>query len=292
MSPILTDDIPSGEDWVYQLKWDGYRLLARVEQGKVELYSKNMLPQNNHFPELVLALSQLEGTFLLDGEAVVLDAETRRPSFQKLQKRNRIKGANSNGRAAHRYPVQYIIFDLLQVGEEDLRKLPFIERHERLQIMGAAWREPLFLTDLFDNGEVLWQWVEANKWEGIVCKRRSSPYRAGKNHRDWYKRKTLLALDVEIVGILMKKGQISSLVMRKDGVYRGRNSSGLNGKTKEQLGRLPAEKTMADYFTELPEGLRGESIRWLNKPFSAEVTGAEFTDAGTLRHPKIVSLKL
>jgi bifunctional non-homologous end joining protein LigD len=288
MSPILVNEIPQGTEWGHQLKWDGYRIIAWVDKANVELYTKNMLLKNNKFPELVKALSELKGTFLLDGEAVVLDPKTNRPSFQKLQQRDMKKSP----RTIQGEQVQYIIFDLLKVGELDLRQLSFQERHERLHKLAAAWKEPLFLTDLFEDGEALWQWVKANHWEGVVSKRLSSLYRMGKEHKDWFKRKTILELNVEIVGILMKEGRISSLVMRKDGVYLGRNSSGLNGRIKSQLDQLPAEKSITDYFSALPEGLRGEKVRWLNKPFIAEVTGAEITEAGTLRHPKINSLKI
>lgn len=148
----------------------------------------------------------------------------------------------------------------------------------------------IFITDLFEDGGALWEWVQANQWEGVVSKRMSSRYRVGKEHHDWYKRKTNIELNVEIVGLLLKEGRISSLVMRKDGLYFGRNSSGLNGKIKEELDKLPAEKSIEEYFQRMPEGLRGQKIRWLNKPFMAEVTGAEITNAGTLRHPKINSL--
>jgi bifunctional non-homologous end joining protein LigD len=292
MSPILIDEIPKGEEWGHQLKWDGYRIVVWVDNGNVELYTKNMLLKNNKFPDLVKALSELKGRFLLDGEAVILDSETHRPSFQKLQQRDRKRDPNSIKTSVGENPVQYIIFDLLKNGEDDLRQLSFKERHERLHQLAGAWKEPLFLTDLFEDGELLWQWVKENKWEGVVSKRLSSQYREGKEHRDWYKRKTILELDVEIVGILLKEGRLSSLIMRKDGFYIGRNSSGLNGVIKSKLALLPAEKTVADYFDVMPEGLRGQRIRWLNEPFHAKVTGAEITDAGTLRHPKIATLFL
>lgn len=278
MSPILVNEMPNGEEWGHQLKWDGYRIVVSIVKGRVELYSKNMLPQNSKFPELVRALSELKGTFILDGEAVILDPKTNRPSFQRLQHRAKNRDDSS---------VQYIIFDMLQMGAEDLRQLPFIERHKRLQLIANDWKAPLFLTDLFDDGEALWQWVKGNDWEGVVSKRLSSPYQEGKKHQDWYKRKTMIRLEVEIVGILMKRGVISSLVMSKDGLYMGRNSSGLNGILKSQLDKLRAEKTAADYFGTLPAALKGLDIRWLSKSFKVEVTGTGITEAGTLRHPKL-----
>ena len=122
MSPILTDKIPLGPEWGHQLKWDGYRIIAWVNYGDVELYTKNMLPMNHTFSYLVQALAKLMGTYILDGEVVILDSETNRPNFQKLQKRGNKKDE-----------VQYIIFDLLRVGDEDLREFSFYERNQRLQ---------------------------------------------------------------------------------------------------------------------------------------------------------------
>jgi bifunctional non-homologous end joining protein LigD len=292
MLPILANEIPSGKEWIHQLKWDGYRIIAWVDNGKVELYTKKMLPINNKFPELVEVLSQLKGTFLLDGEAVILDSMTHRPSFQKLQQRDKKRDSKTLQSSAEREQVQYIIFDLLQAGKENLRSLSFIERHDRLQEVGTGWSAPLFLTDLFEDGEALWRWVVKNNWEGVVSKRKSSQYKEGKEHRDWYKRKTILDMEVEIIGILIKEGRLSSLVTRKDSIYRGRTSLGLNEKIKSVLMGLPAEKKSTDYFPTLPEGLRNEKIMWLNKPFLAEVTGTEITESGLLRHPKIVSLEI
>jgi bifunctional non-homologous end joining protein LigD len=292
MSPIYAKKIPEGKEWTHQLKWDGYRIIAWVDNGNVELYTKKMLPKNNKFPDLVEALSQLKGTFLLDGEAVILDPKTKRPSFQMLQQRDKKQDSRTIQRSAGREKVQYIIFDLLQIGEENLRLLNFTERHERLQKAGADWSEPLFLMDLFEDGETLWQWVVNNGWEGVVSKRKSSPYKEGKEHRDWYKRKTILDMEVEIVGILYKEGRLSSLITRKDGVYRGRTSLGLNEKIKSVLRKLPADRTSKEYFPILPDGLRKEKITWLNKPFLAEVTGSEITESGSLRHPKITSLEI
>jgi len=76
MSPILTDRLPEGGEWTYQLKWDGFRIIAFVDRGRVELISKRMTPKTKVYPELVEALSALPGTLLLDGEAVVLDPAT------------------------------------------------------------------------------------------------------------------------------------------------------------------------------------------------------------------------
>ncbi len=290
MSPILQNKIPNGDKWIHQLKWDGYRIAAWVDNGHVELYSKNGLLKNRNFPDLVEALSQKKGKFLLDGEAVILDANTGRPSFQLMQRRDKLADPGMIRRAAVQQPVQYIIFDLLQIGDEDLRGTAYAERYKKLNDLTSEWGAPFFPADVFEDGEALWSWVVTKGWEGIVRKRLSSLDREGKDHNDWYKRKTVLHYDVEIVGIIWKEGRVSSLVMTRNGRYFGRVSSGLNGHAKGQLQLHQADAKQEDYFSKLPDGLKGSDIRWLNIPLPARVTGLETTDVGILRHPKVTEL--
>jgi bifunctional non-homologous end joining protein LigD len=334
MSPIRVDEVPLGEEWRYQLKWDGYRVIASVDQGKVKLYSKNMLPANGMFPEIVEALSGIGGNFVLDGEAVILDPATLRPSFQKLQQRDkrfrRTAGVSSGsgggtggsssaggssgsddahvaakagyigsgGRASGGVQavdpgqVQYVMFDLLQLDGVDLRPRPLAVRDQALRELASGWRSPLALTELFEDGETLWRWVVAHGWEGVVSKQLNSPYREGKQHRNWYKTKIVREWDVEIVGLLIREGRVSSLVMRREGEYFGRNSARLNERIRAELAKLPAGKSWADYFRTPPEDIGREQFCWLQEPFKATVTGSEVTEAGTLRHPKIVRLEL
>ncbi|WP_433943053.1 DNA ligase [Paenibacillus sp. SN-8-1] len=290
MSPILTDEIPYGEEWIYQLKWDGFRILAWVQEGKVELYSKKMLLRNKSYPDLVKALSRYPGTFLLDGEAVILDGASGQPSFQLMQQRDKLSDASLIKRAANRQPVQYIMFDLLQLGDLNLRSLAYEERRFQLQKLTEGWESPLYLADEFEDGEALWDWVVHQGWEGMVCKKRQSKYKVGKDHQDWFKRKTILHFDVEIVGVIWKDGRVSSLVMRRDGLYFGRVSSGLNERVKMRLRELPANALQEDYFPDLPKGLRNADVRWLNSPLEARVSGRETTTLGLLRHPRLVDL--
>lgn len=296
MSPFRVDKLPEGPEWIYQLKWDGYRLIASIDNGEVRLFTKNMLPATGTFPEIADAFGSLgsmsdKGTLLLDGEAVVMDPATGRPSFQKLQQRSRWLRPGLDRETIARLPVQYIVFDVLQIGGEDLRRLPFEERNRRLRELAADWRAPLFTTDTFDDGASLWEWVERNGWEGVVCKRRRSSYREGKTHRgDWLKRKTAPEFDVDIIGITWKEGRVSSLVMRENGVYFGRVSSGLNGALKEKLRLLGDADPSRCPFSSVPAGMKGIQVRWLQNPIAARVIGSEVTEEGVLRHPKLLML--
>ncbi|WP_426446766.1 DNA ligase [Paenibacillus sp. S-38] len=290
MSPILTDRLPQGEGWGYQLKWDGFRTLALVNDGRVELFSKYGLPKSKVYPDLAEALSLLPGRFLLDGEAVLLDPKTGRPSFQRMQQRDKLTDPALIRRAARRSPVQYIAFDLLQLGGEDLRGRPFRHRHEALQELAAGWTAPLYTAQLFPDGDALWDWVCQRAWEGVIAKRLDSPYAEGKDHRDWYKRKTALRLEAEAVGVIYREGRVASLVLQQAGRYLGRASSGLDADAKRVLGGLPAVPMPLAPPGPLPEGLRGADIRWLAEPLPVTVSGRELTEAGLLRHPKLLAI--
>ncbi|KKC48695.1 MULTISPECIES: hypothetical protein [unclassified Paenibacillus] len=292
MSPILTDSLPAGGEWAYQLKWDGFRIISVLRSGEASLWSKKMKPRTESYPDLAHALEDraAEGfpDLMLDGEAFLLDPHTAKPSFQMMQGRDKLRGRERIERASRRQPVGYLIFDLLQVGREDLRSLPFEERSARLKKLCSSWQPPFFLADMYEDGESLWRWAEENGWEGVVAKRRGSRYSEGKEHGDWYKRKTFFHREVDIVALLYKEGKLSSLVMSGQGRYMGRISSGLNERAKRQLSM---QKTMSgrqgEFGGSLPEGLRGTDIRWLASPIAAGVSGRELTQSGLLRHPKL-----
>ncbi|MDG0793732.1 DNA ligase [Cohnella ginsengisoli] len=291
MSPVAEERTPAGSAWIHQLKWDGYRLIAEVRGDRVRLYSKRMLLQNDSYPELAAALAGRPGDYILDGEAVILDPHTGKPSFQLMQQRGKLLGDRLIEASARRNPVQFILFDLLEANGEDLRRLPYAERREKLLRLTQGWTSPFYVADEFEDGESLWRWVEANGWEGVVSKKKASAYKEGKVHRDWIKRKTVHHMDVDIVGIIWKEGRVSSLVMAKDDRYMGRVSSGLNERAKAALRRLPAGRSRADYWESSPEGLRGADVRWLEAPLAGRVSGREMTDAGLLRHPKLIDLE-
>ncbi|GIP37652.1 ATP-dependent DNA ligase [Paenibacillus sp. J31TS4] len=292
MSPILTDTLPEGDEWTYQLKWDGFRIIACVQDGTVRLFSKAMQPKTDTYPELAAALSRCRGSFVLDGEAVLLDPETGRPSFQRMQQRDKLKQRSAIARAAERSPVQYVLFDVLEWESRSLWTTGYEERDALLRGLFPEREESIWLADRFEDGQALWTWVEANGWEGVIAKRRDSLYTEGKEHNDWYKRKTVQRFEVEAVGVTIREGRLASLVMSREGRFFGKVSSGLNGRLKERLLALPlsAPGAKSPYFAELPVELRPVTVRWLKEPIPCLVTGQETTERHLLRHPKLLTI--
>lgn len=292
MSPIRSPQLPQGSDWGFQLKWDGVRSLAMIHNGQVSLYSKRLLRKNEVFPELVARLSSLTGTFLLDGEIIMFDTEEQRPNFQKVLQRERT-GTSARTKPGSRFQLSYVLFDVLHIGDQDTRGLPYLERHQKLLQMFPERTVQLFVTDLLLDGEGLWQWVVEHGWEGVVAKRLSSTYCEGKQHNDWFKTKTAVNKQVNIVGLTIRSGRLASLVMELDGQYFGRVSLGLNESLRRQIMQFAQNNTVHPArWSPLPPDLTKDQMLWLAASFACDVTGLEVTSAGVLRHPKIVKLHI
>jgi bifunctional non-homologous end joining protein LigD len=290
MAPISVEQLPEGEDWSYQLKWDGVRLLSRLENGRIDLFSRQMLDKTSLYPEAVEALRSLQAhECLLDGEAVMFDQSKQRPNFSLILQRERSRSLTAGSRSDSQF--LYVLFDLLYWKGEDLRSLPYAERYRKLQQLMPDKLPQMFVTDLFTDRDSLWDWVEDAGWEGVVGKRLSSTYHEAKKHKDWYKKKTKLLFDVLISGLIIRNGQVASLLMMKDDALFGRVSLGLDEKRKTQLLKegLKRERSVP-LIDKLPAELKREKILWLTAPFTCTVTGLEVTSAGQLRHPKIVRL--
>lgn len=290
MAPINADEIPSGSDWGYQLKWDGVRLLSAIEDGRIEIYSRKLLNKNAIFPEVVKVLGSVQHKCLLDGEVVIFDPEKGRPSFQRVLQRERSKKA-IRSEQLQPTPICYVLFDLLFLGDKDLRATPYRERHRLLSELFPEKKPQLFVCDLFHDGGALWKWVQEHEWEGIVSKRLTSMYKTGKKHNDWYKKKTTLEFSANIVGLIIRDGHVASMVMADSQRYVGRVSLGLDLDMKSKLLAYGKKHEIAtNPFTALPADLKKEQVLWLSRPFECEVTGLEMTEGGLLRHPKIRAL--
>ncbi|CAM3201776.1 DNA ligase [Paenibacillus lupini] len=296
MIPIADDRIPEEPGWIYQIKWDGVRIVSTIsEDGHVDLYSRRLLNKNNVYPEIHRTLQEqasLLGPCMLDGEIVYWDGE--RPNFQMVLTRERSFGSEPSP-STSKGRVLYVLFDLLQDGEQDLRLLPYAQRHERMITkLKPVHSDRLLTADLYTDADSLWKWVDEHQWEGIVSKRLDSPYKEGKAHRDWLKKKRALLLDVGIVGVKRREGRAASLIMADQGRFIGSVSLGLDDAMRELLGEmLQLRRSDAPSwpmpFDTLPSELKGESIIWLPSPMPCRVTGLELTSAGLLRHPKLVS---
>ncbi len=168
--------------WGFELKYDGYRLLAGVDNGVVELRTKNGADATKWFPETVAGLSKLRGRHVLDGEVCVLD-EHGRADFDSLHRRALARRYKAGGAT-----VAYIVFDILMCNDKDVMGEPFVQRKQRLaRLLKAPPDGLLALSYLPRDGEWLFAQAVGLKLEGIVAKRLTSIYVPGARSRDWIK---------------------------------------------------------------------------------------------------------
>jgi bifunctional non-homologous end joining protein LigD len=292
---------------LYELKLDGVRLLAERAGDRVALRYRTGRNVTASYPELVRALRALAPEqVILDGEVVAFD-ERGRPSFARLAERLHVQGERELFMAQYRVPVVYVVFDVLAIGERDLRKLPL---HARKQLLSQLLhgRGYLRLLDAIQGGgRALMDFCEAQRLEGVVAKRADSPYVPGPQRSShWVKLKRTETDDFVVVGYTQGKGNRAALgalelasyraapaahgdradrAPASELVTRGRVGSGLSGaevdRLHEQLrGSERARCAAVGALLPAPEGRTFVAPRLV---VSVEHSG--FTAEGRLRHP-------
>ncbi|HWU91747.1 MAG TPA: non-homologous end-joining DNA ligase, partial [Sphingomicrobium sp.] len=227
----LVDEVPTGNGWIHEYKYDGYRLLLSVGDGVATAWTRNGKDWSDKFKALVKAAAKLPAGCLLDGEAAALDDDGK-PSFQLLQSTlKESKGAN----------LVFYAFDLLIDRGEDIRKLGNLERKERLAALLETVSPPIIYGDhVIGKGEALLDTVCAQGGEGIVSKQASAPYR-GTRTRCWLKVKCIQRQEFVIVGWSesdKRRGFRSLLLAAKESgklTYVGKVGTGFNAKSIDDL---------------------------------------------------------
>jgi bifunctional non-homologous end joining protein LigD len=291
MSATLVDELPRSDEWMFEVKWDGYRALAYLAGADVTLRSRRSNDLTARFPGVARALPGAVKTpdCVLDGELCALD-EQGRPSFSKMQQ----GGAET--------PIVYEVFDLLEVDGEPLIDLPLAERRNRLRDLIESRHSVVRVSEAFGDGEALLHAAEEQRLEGVVAKRLESRYQPGKRSRDWLKVKTHGEQEFLIAGYTKGKGRRASafgsliLAVRRDGEleYVGNVGTGFNEQEINRLLRLlrPLGRK-ASPFSEVPKmpRVRKDDVVWVEPELVAQVKFAEWTHDGHLRAPVYLGLR-
>ncbi len=309
----------SREGWLFELKYDGYRLLASVDHGDVFLRYRNGADATHLFPELTRALgAQPVRSMLLDGEVVVLQPDGR-PAFQRLQKRAMLRRALDIDQAALQHPATYFVFDLLAFAGRDLRSLPLIERKRLLNRVLPSAGPVRYCDHVERRGEDFFRQVEAMGLEGMLAKKADSPYVGGRSD-EWLKYRVERSGDFVIVGFTRPKGLRSGFgalhlaawklpETRSDEVtesvsseaephltYAGRVGTGFDDQLLEELHSLLEERQREEpaFVGEVPSTSRyGKAAQhvWVEPELVCEVRYKEWTEIGQLRHPVFERLR-
>jgi bifunctional non-homologous end joining protein LigD len=303
MLATLESDPFSRSGWFFELKYDGYRLLAerhgRSASGDAEarLRYRSGLDATSIYPDIELAMRALpyEG-LILDGEIVVLD-DAGKPSFQLLQQRARLSRPLDVDHAAARSPATYFVFDLLAFEDFDVRPLALGDRKTLLRQLLPP-RGPIRYADhVAERGREFYDQIRQLGLEGMVAKRAAAPYRAGRSP-DWVKIRAELSGDFAVVGYTKPKGSragfgalhLAALDAAGAMRYAGRVGTGFSGQQLDALrARLEPFRRPQPACVGAPS--KGAEHRWVEPQLVAEVRYTEFTRDGHLRHPVFVRLR-
>lgn len=280
---------PAGDGWVHEVKFDGYRLQARIEGGKVSLRTRSGLDWTKRFGGAIAdALGALVcANALIDGEAVVL-REGGSTSFSALQ------NALSEGETS---AIVFYAFDLLFLDGADLRGEPFLSRKARLEALLPDNDGPVKFSEHFDEpGNTMLRHACRMGLEGVVSKRIDAPYRSGRTG-DWIKSKCTNRQEFVITGYTPSAAtgrELASILVGyfRDGklVPAGRVGTGFTRKSSKLLkDRLDARITPASPYDGTAGRERG--VRWVKPELVAEIEFRDTTDAGILRHASFLGLR-
>ncbi|MGH9502469.1 MAG: non-homologous end-joining DNA ligase [Terriglobales bacterium] len=302
--PMLATSVDKAFDdpeWLFEIKWDGYRAVAFLAKGKVRLVSRNQNDLTGQYPELQDVPSFIKGeTVILDGEIAALD-EQGRSSFSLMQQRTGIRQGGRRMGSRRDIPVLYYVFDLLYLDGYDLRRVSLERRKDLLaQITSAAG--PVRYSDHFAQGKALFDVAKQKGLEGILAKRRSSVYEERRS-RDWLKIKITQTLDCVIGGYTDPEGSrayFGSIVLglydkKGDLIHVGQAGSGFDQAMLKQIWQaLEQRATNRSPFPHGVEALR--QVHWVKSELVAEIKFSEWTHESTeggmkLRAPVFLGLR-
>ena len=282
VSPMLctlTKEPVTNPDYIFEIKWDGYRIISYVQKGKVRMDSRSALDYTKKYPPVVQALKDLKKDIILDGEVVVFNEEGL-PDFDALQRYN-----------GHNTPISYCVFDILWLDGYNLMELPLTERKKILKDL-VKGNKVLKFSESFDDGVGLYQHMLEKNLEGIVAKKKDSEYLPGVRSYEWLKVPTRKRQEFVIGGWAESENgrAFRSLLF---GAYEGKKlkwigRSGGGYKQHEMPGilkQLKALETDESPFVNPVLDAKGAVIHWVKPELVANFEFATWTKSGRIRKP-------
>jgi bifunctional non-homologous end joining protein LigD len=297
------DEPFDGPDWLFEIKWDGYRAVAFIEEGRVRLVSRNQNDLTARYPELKDLPQFIKAkTAILDGEVVALDDQGR-PSFSLMQQRTGFRPGGRRTVAKADVPVLYYIFDLLYLDGYDLRRVALEERKRKLASLITPCDSVRYSDHYEEQGKALFDMARQKGLEGILAKRRDSAYHEQRT-REWLKIKITHRLECVIGGYTEPEGtraHFGSIVLglydkKKNLIHVGQAGSGFDQKSLGEVWKLLQKlATKQNPFHGKVEALR--KVDWVKPELVAEIEFAEWTEGANsgsgpkLRAPVFLGLR-
>lgn len=287
MLATLYDSPFDRKDWIFEIKWDGYRAIAELEGNNVKLYSRNGLSFAAKYPGIYDALCNMDMHMTLDGEIVALD-DKGKPDFQLLQQ------YEPNGNV----PLVYYVFDLLYADGKRLEEMPLLQRKAMLKQLLPANALVQYCDHIAGKGKTFFKQAVKLNLEGIIAKDSKSVYREGKRSQSWLKIKNLQTDEAVIAGFTQPRNSrkfFGALVL---GMYNGdqleyigHTGTGFNDKTLKEL----HEKMQPLITRSNPFGkpIRVNApVTWVKPLLVANIRFTEVTSSGARRHPVFTGLRV
>jgi bifunctional non-homologous end joining protein LigD len=297
MLATLDERVPSDRGWLFEIKFDGVRVLAARRGEQVELYGRSGQLITGRDPDLVRALRALPvELFVIDGEIVALD-ERGRPSFQRLQPRMALTDPREIEAAAARVPVEGVFFDCLALDGCDLRRLPLARRKDCLRLLVPPLGPVHYVDHVLEHGHAFLEAANEQRLEGIVAKKAASLYAGGRS-RDWIKIKCQRRQEFVIGGCTDPQGSRGHFGALHIGVYDGARLVYVSkvGTGFDQAGLKslweklqPLARATPPFDTgAIP---KGKSHHWVEPRLVCEVRFSDWTNDGGIRHPTFIALR-
>ncbi len=277
------------EEYIYELKLDGERCIAYLDNNKTILKNKRNILMLPKVPELAEIHKNVNVRCILDGELAVI--KDGKPDFFEIQKRSMMSNPVKIDMAAKKYPACFTAFDILYFEDRQVTNLPLIERKELLQ-KAVKSEDSRFAVSRFieKNGIAFYNLAKQKELEGIVAKHRDSKYYFDKRTKDWIKIKYLQDDDYVILGYVPKENNMNSIILGQYSnsrlVYKGHVTLGVGGEPFRRIKSL--DKTSCS-FSEIPKG--NENAVWVKPELVCTVKYMMKTESGSMRQPVFKGLR-
>jgi len=274
------------KNWLYEIKWDGYRAIAEIEKKNVKLYSRNGITFENSYPLVVQELKKIKDNVVLDGEIVVLNDEGL-PDFQLLQHYE----SNTH------HPINYCVFDILSVNGYNTCELPLIKRKELLRDVIKENEVIKFSDHILEDGIAFFNASTKKNLEGIMAKKADSQYYPGKRTNEWLKIKNHKTQEAIIAGYTdpgSARKYFGALVLgiKDEGKlkYIGHTGSGFDDQTLKEMWNLlqPLKQSKSPFDEKVKTNM---PVTWVKPKLVCEIKFTEVTRDGMLRHPIFLHLR-
>ncbi|MDG5786949.1 RNA ligase family protein [Evansella sp. AB-P1] len=289
--PISSTKIPNEKEWIYQIKWDGVRILTYFDGKEINLRNRKQNERTHHFPELIDLPSYCNAkSVILDGEVIALNKHGH-PSFREVMRRDAIRRMDRVQHMINEVPVYYMVFDIVYLNGKWVNLLPLTERIEIL----ASIIKPnnhVQLTTSHDDGNTLFDVTKEKGMEGILAKKLTSSYKLGGKDEAWLKIKNFQDVIAVIGGVTYRNGIVNAVLL---GLYD--QDGHLHYIGHAGTGKLSVSdwRTITDFveplimetrpFINEPE--RRKNTKWLQPKLTVKIQFIEWPKGGSIRQPSI-----